>query len=644
MPSSEYAAEGAVTNKGGIAGLATWVGKAIDRLSDLSGTLSGILLLGCAAIAFWQVVARRVLGRPTHWEPDVTVYLLIWIGFLAAGYGLKEGSHVIVDSLVEHLRPKARAALEVLAYFLVAAYAFLFTLYAVRMTVHSFQLHEVAFTQFRMAIAPVKLGVPVGMGILTLQALRMFVQRWRTFYEMRNRAEEGSLAGCALVVSGFVVSIGLSVWLFGLYPLVGSILLLSAVLAAGIPVGFTLGIVGCTGLLLLFGSDQALINMPVLGFSQLNSFTLVALPLFLIAGLIVKAGGLADKLLDVAAAFVGHLPGGLGIATIAACAVFAAIAGSSVACAAAVGSAAIPLLIKKGYDRKFVCGIVAGGGTLGILMPPASQMIVYAVLTEESLGRLFMAGLIPGIILAAMFATYISIKCRRSGDYGRVPRVPWKQKLQVVKGSAFGLAMPAIILTLIYSGVVYATEAAAFAVIYSLGLSLANKSIRWRDLLTVLRESGKTTTMMFMMIIGSFVLGGMASMLQFTQEMVETVVSSNLPVWLVIVLLMVFLIVVGTYLEPIAIMFLFVPIAAPVLKSLGVDLIWFAVILAVNMEMAIISPPVGTNMNVVQQISGASYTDVNRGVIPFILIMAVAMILFGLVPQLSLWLPSTMGR
>jgi C4-dicarboxylate transporter DctM subunit len=305
----------------------------------------------------------------------------------------------------------------------------------------------------------------------------------------------------------------------------------------------------------------------------------------------MKAGGLAEELLDTAASFVGHLPGGLGIATIVTCAIFAAMAGSSVACAAAVGAAAIPLLLKKGYDRKLVIGIVAGGGTLGILLPPASQMIVYSVLTEESLGRLFMAGLIPGIVLALMFSAYVYIQCKIYGHYERLDQVPWKERLRVLKKSSFALAMPVIILVLIYTGWVYATEAAAFAVIYALVLSLAKGNIRWRNIMGVLQESSKTTTMLFMMIFGAFVLGGMSSMLGFTEDAVTAIVGSHMPVWLMVVVLMLFLIVVGTYLEPIAMMFIFVPIAAPVLRAMGVDLIWFGVLIAVNCEMAIISPP-----------------------------------------------------
>jgi C4-dicarboxylate transporter DctM subunit len=207
------------------------------------------------------------------------------------------------------------------------------------------------------------------------------------------------------------------------------------------------------------------------------------------------------------------------------------------------------------------------------------------------------------------------------------------------------LAMPVLILGLIYSGVVYATEAAAVAVLYALVASLASGGLKWRDLKSVLQTTAKTTSMLFMLVIGSIIIGGMVSMMGFANQLVEKVLSMNMPVWLIIVVIMALLIALGAYLEPIAMMFIFIPVATPVLKSLHIDLVWFAVLFAVNMEMAIISPPVGTNMNIVQHIAGASYTDVNRGVIPFILVMLLAMVLLGLFPQLSLWLPNiVMGK
>jgi C4-dicarboxylate transporter DctM subunit len=255
-----------------------------------------------------------------------------------------------------------------------------------------------------------------------------------------------------------------------------------------------------------------------------------------------------------------------------------------------------------------------------------------------------MAGIIPGAVLAALFSAYIMWSCRNSKEYVREPWVPWPEKWRIVKSSLIGLMMPVLVLGLIYTGTVYVTEAAGIAVLYVLVACLIEGTIKWRDLIGILRESAKMTTMLFMMIIGSVVLGGMVSILGFTEKIVESVLAMHLSANMVVLMLMILLIILGTYLEPAAIMFLFVPMAAPLLKSLGVDLIWFGVLFAINMEMAIISPPVGTNMNVVQQISGVSYTEVNKGVIPFIFVMAAGLIVMGLFPQLSLWLPNLLMK
>ena len=625
-------------------GRAWTLGWAIDASCDLSGAICGSILIFCAFFVVLQVVMRRILNMPTHWVPDLTTYILIWVGFLSAGYGLKEGSHVVVDSLTEHLKPRVRVALQIVSYAVVAIYAGLFSVYAYKMAATSFRQHEVAFTAWRVIIWPVKAGVPIGMGLLCLMSALMCVRSWREFSDMRVRGEEASTGSCIFAVGVFFTLVCSGSWLFVDYPLVGTLILLTTLLAAAIPIGFALGVIGCIGLALLFRTDQALISMPVMGFSQLNSFTLVALPLFMIAGSLAKAGKLADKLFDVAAAFVGHWPGGLGVATILACAIFAAMAGSSVACAATVGTVALPILMKRGYSGRFACGIVAGGGTLGILLPPGTTMIIYSVLTEESLGELFMAGIIPGAILAILFSVYIMWACRNSKTYVREAWVPWPEKWKTVKRSLVGLAMPVLVLGLIYTGTVYVTEAAGIAVLYVLIACLIEGTIKWRDLIGILRQSAQMTTMLFMMIIGSVVLGGMVSILGFTENIVEGVLAMKMSANMVVFMLMILLIVLGTYLEPSAIMFLFVPMATPLLRALGVDLVWFGIMFAINMEMAIISPPVGTNMNVVQQISGVSYTEVNKGVLPFIAVMAVGLIIMGFFPQLSLWLPKLLMR
>jgi C4-dicarboxylate transporter DctM subunit len=622
------------------------LGKGVDRLSDFLGALAGVFIVICAGIVFWEVIARRLLHQPTIWEPDITIYLMIWFGSIAAAFGLKQGSHVYIDIVVTHLAPRVRALVDMVAYFFVTFYAAIFTRYAVGMTISSFQIGETGFTELRAPIGPVKLGLALGMAIFGLQALRMFISKCYSFYyETRNlngEKAEVSWASFVWVLLSFAALLVLGVWFIHLKPLIGIVFLLFTLLAAGIPVGFSLGLVGCVSIYLLFGGAQGLIRVPVIGFSELNSFTLVALPLFVFAGQVMQSGGLADKIFDTMSAFVGHLPGGLGIATIGACAIFAAISGSSVANAATIGLVAIPALIRRGYDKKLAYGMVAAGGTLGILIPPSNQMILYALVTEESLGHLFMAGVIPGIILAMAFASWAVISCKRSGNYSPELRVPWKQKLRTLKNSSAGLAMPIIILGLIYTGTVTPTEAAAVAVVYAVVFSVVYRTIKWRELFSILAHCTKTMTMIFMIIIGAVVLGNVATMLNLPQVVVAAVSNTALSNWFIIVILMAFLIVLGCVLEPVSITLLFVPVAAPLIEFLGFDLIWFAVLLTLNMEMALITPPVGTNLYVVQQVAEGRFLDVVRGVIPFLVILALGLVLIGLIPQLSLWLPSTM--
>ncbi len=419
---------------------------------------------------------------------------------------------------------------------------------------------------------------------------------------------------------------------------VGALLL--TILFAGLPVAFSLG---STSALLIWLQD---LPAGIIGhtlFSSLDSFVLLAVPLFILMSQILLEGKVGDGLFDAMNVWVRHLPGGLAIATILSCAFFAAITGSSAATAATVGLVALPALLERGYERRFVYGLIAAGGTLGILIPPSIPMILYGAVTEESVGRLFMAGVVPGLVLTGLFMAYAVWKSRRGG-FRPMERASWEERWRVTRQNAWGILLPLLILGGIYTGAFTPTEAAAVGLIYSLAVTLIiYRTLRLRDIPGVCLRSVGTSCMIAMIMAGALLFGKVMTLLEIPQALTHSVVAANLSPLAFILAMNVVMLLLGCVLETVSIILLTMPLVAPLLGLLGIDPIWYAVIVTVNMEMALITPPVGVNLYVISGISKeARMADIINGVLPFLLIMVVMLVIVVAFPQLSLWLPAAM--
>jgi len=352
--------------------------------------------------------------------------------------------------------------------------------------------------------------------------------------------------------------------------------------------------------------------------------------------------GLADELFNFARLWVGHLPGGLAVAAVAACAIFAAISGSSVANAATIGLVAIPAMVAFKYDKRLAAGLVAAGGTIGVLIPPSTAMILIGIIAEESIGDLFMAGLIPGILLFTLLSIAAIVICKKTGTYQPLPKVFWRERLTGTKKAIGSLMMPVIILGGIYTGVFTPTESAAIAVVYALIYVLFIKRVKWAQLLEIIKESTKTVAMAAILLAGGISLGKVVAMLQVTQNVCAYFATAGWPAWLIIVATMGLIFVLGMFLDGSAIVLLILPILAPLVRSLGFDMLWYAVLFVINTEIGLITPPIGMNVFVIQQVSGIDAHDVIRGAIPFVIVIALTLIIVAFFPILSTWLPSTM--
>ena len=402
--------------------------------------------------------------------------------------------------------------------------------------------------------------------------------------------------------------------------------------------------------LALYGGAALLITQGELGsvteviFGEINRYLLVAIPLFAFMAHLMIRGRIVDDLYNTAYTLTRHLPGGLGIATITACTIFAAISGSSVATALTIGAVAIPQMLRFGYSPREAYGLVAAGGTLGILIPPSGPMVLYGVTTDTSIGGLFMAGIVPGLLMATVFVvwTMISVAIRRK-HIAREPRASLSEALLAIRKSVWAISLPVFVLGGMYAGLFTATEAAAAGAWLALLIGVViYRTIGLRDIWDSAIDGCKVSAMLFMILAGASVFGHVLTKLRIPQQIVETIIANDTGAIGFIIVMMALIFVLGMFLESIAIILITTPVIMPALAHLGINPIWYGVLLVINLELAQITPPVGMNLFTIKAITRAPMGEIVRGSAPYVLLMIAVMGLVILWPQLALWLPGTM--
>ena len=417
-------------------------------------------------------------------------------------------------------------------------------------------------------------------------------------------------------------------------------LLLLVVLFAGLPVAFSLG---TTSVLLIGLFDLPMKIIANTMFTSLDSFVVIAIPLFILMSRVLLDGRVGDDLFGVMNVWVRHLPGGLAIATILACAFFAAISGSGAATAATIGMVAYPAMLERGYQKKFILGLLACGGTLGILIPPSIPLIIFGAITEESIGRLFIAGIIPGLVLTSILIVYAVYRSKRGG-YVPMEPASWSERLRVTRRNLWGIALPFLILGGIYTGVFTPTEAAAVGLTYSLFITLfIYRTLKLRDLPKLCLNAVGTSCMIALIITGALLFGRVLTLVEIPQRLTALIIEWKLSAFMFVVAMNILMLFLGCILETVSIILLTVPLVAPILQALQIDPIWYAIVLTVNMEMALVTPPVGMNLYVINGLDEDIHmSEVIQGVAPFILIMGAFLVFTMLFPPMSTWLPSLM--
>lgn len=416
-----------------------------------------------------------------------------------------------------------------------------------------------------------------------------------------------------------------------------AIVIMFILMVLSVPVFVATGIAATIGFLLLENPSQVLRSFSEIVWESASVYELVALPLFIFTGLLMQRIGAGHDLFEVTKVWVGNARNSLGVATILACGIFAAICGSSIATAATVGIVAIPLLLKERYSQSQAGGFVAGGGTLGIIVPPSIPMILYGVITETSIGKLFLAGIVPGLILMTLFVGYVLF----SRPTIRVSRnIPLAERLAVTRRGIPVLLLPAIIITAIYTGFFTPTEVAALAILYVIVAGIAQRRLTLRLFIEAASEATKTSSMLFMLIVFGEYLAHFLTFVQLPNDITRMITMSSAGPLLTVTLMMLGYLVLGSFLETAAMLLVSVPLFFPISTAIGMDPVVFGVFVCVAMEISQIHPPIGVNLFTIHGISRIPLWQLAKGTLPFLLIETVMLYVIYLVPQLSLWLPA----
>ncbi len=421
--------------------------------------------------------------------------------------------------------------------------------------------------------------------------------------------------------------------------------LLAVILLTGTPIA--IAIIATVMISLLIFTHVPMLVVVQQMFNAADSFTLMAIPFFVLSGNIMTAGGISVRLIRVATAVFGQMAGGLAIAATAACAFFAAISGSSPATVAAIGSIMIPALMKARYDEKFSVGVITAAGSLGIMIPPSIPMVVYGLATGEPIGKLFMAGVVPGLLTAFVFAVmcYVAGKRRGFGSGGEVPRADRNEVVAALRDGFWGLLMPLIVLGGIYSGFFTPTEAAAVAVVYSAIVgSFIYRDIKLKDYVGILTSSASISAMIMFIILAANAFSWFLTSQSIPQQIASWIISVAPEPWMFLVAVNVLLLFVGTFMEPNSAILVLAPLFYPIVMQMGINPIHFGIIMIYNLELGMLTPPLGLNLFVSSGMTGFELSRVVRAVVPFIVAMLVLLVLFTYLPQLTTWLPDLLSK
>ena len=629
----------------GIAGI-------VDAVNETVFSVAAVALLAAACVLTFGVVLGHLTGRSLAWQDEVTIFLIAGAVFLSAAAVQSRRGHVGIEVLDHLLSPGVNAARRTLVDAIVLAFCLLFAWKSGALLIEAIDEGQTSHSAWGPPLWIPYSALTAGMALLALQVALQVGQR--------------SLITLALVlagVAGFLlwqrpvrpIISGLPQWQIGVAYCVATLV----VMFSGMPIAFALGVVALS--FMTFFMPSASVDTIAQNFyEELANVIILAIPLFILKGAAIGRSNAGKDLYSALHAWLYKIPGGLGVANTIACGLFAAMAGSSPATCSAIGSAGIPEMRQRGYSGGFAAGIIAAGGTLGILLPPSVTMLLYAVAAEVSLGKLFLAGIGPGLLLITMFAVYSVFRYRKehrnalqvASETGvrsamlAEEHYTTRQKLGMIAWVAPFVTILAGVMVVLYAGWATPSETAGVGAVLALIVIGFMYGI-WRPskLMPIVSGTLRESTMLLMIIGMSLLYAYVMSFLQISQATAAWLIALGLSKWLLLGAILLFVIVLGFFLPPVSIILMTAPIILPPLKAAGFDLIWFGVVMTIVMEMGLIHPPVGLNIFVIKNIApDIPLSDIIWGTMPFLALMFVAVGLCCVFPSIVTWLPAVVMK
>jgi tripartite ATP-independent transporter DctM subunit len=632
--------------------LAQNLGRVIYAASRIINSVGVSILAAMMVLTTADVILRYLFSRPITGAMELTEYMMaIVVAFGLAYTGMQKG-HVSVDLVISRFHPGAQAVVKSITCFLCLG---LFALIAWRSVFYGGILKSGGYTSSSLYIPahPFAYVVAFGSAMLGLVFLVNFLENVAAvFKKARGWVGASLLLVIILVLLLFLAPVFGKKILFQIAPLsagIAGIVTLIVILFSGMPIGIVMGLVGFLGMSYIAGTGAALTSMGSSPYTTASSYGLSVVPLFVLMGSFCFFSGLSRDLYNTAYKWLGHFPGGLAMATVGGCAGFAAVCGSSVATTATMGMVALPEMRRYNYDRLLATGCIAAGGSIGILIPPSIILVIYGILTEQSIGKLFLAGFIPGVLEAVFYMITIYILCSIHPHLGpRGEKSRFKDRLTSLKDTWGVLALFLLVIGGIYMGIFTPTEAAgvgaAGSLLFALGMSVfGQRHFTWKNFVDSLLDTGKTTAMVFVILIGADLLGYFLAITRLPFWLSDYVAALAVSRYVVLGIIIIVYLFLGAIMSSMAMVVLTVPILFPVITALGFDPIWFGIIIVRVVEIGQITPPVGINVFIMQGIAkDIPMYDIFRGIVPFLIADILHVALLIAVPGIALFLPGLM--
>ena len=603
-----------------------------------------LFLMAMMSLMVVDVFLRRVFNEPLTGSFEVVQLMQVTLVYLGVAYTTVKKAHISIDLITSHLSNRTSALLESIVLFLSLGF---FALITWRNILRAEELWTGKATSVLLSIPlfPFYYMLAFGCGLLCLVLLVQLVETASRVFKGFPGLRTGILYSLVLGV----VFLGVALcahWIeWEMDPLLAGVLgivMLFILMAAGMPIAFSMGLVGFAGYCYVVGVDAGFSQLESVPYGVGSDYILSVLPLFLLMGQFAFYSGLSQDLYDTSYKWLGHYPGGLAMATVGGCAAFAAVCGSSVATSATMGTVALPAMRKYKYDDRLALGSIAAGGTVGILIPPSIVFILYGVLTEQSIGKLFLAGFLPGVLAIVLYLLAIIIQVRLNPKLGPAgPRVAFREKL-ISLGQTWGtLLLFSVVMGGIYFGFFTPTEAGAVGAFGAFVMAILKKRLTWQTLNNCLLETGRMTAMLIIIFVGAMMFNYFLAVTNLPMEMAQLIVDQDLDRYMVLTAILVVYLLLGCIMDPGSMIILTIPIVYPLIQSLGFNPIWFGVIIVMVAEIGTITPPVGLNVFVVKAVAPeVPITTIFRGIFPFWSVDMVRLIILVCIPQISLFLPN----